>query len=273
MSLPYDMGNAGDLLKHGVLAEFIKWRRECASPPATLRFLDPFGGKPWDACVPCEVVRRVELLDGTALSDAQPDIRARKYYGSSHIARNAAGGAVSVYASDRDQSRRAALKESRIPLMDGELFPGFNHSDAFSVLDAEIPKDGETIVLLDPFACFVKEYEYLRIFPKISKRMGETAIILFAPVPKRKKWRSQYSKAKRFFLPETRTMSCPPIKCGGLDGEENYAPDVIVAAPNLSGADELWERLNVLAEKLAKALDLCEEGADMLKPEVVKRNA
>lgn len=24
-SLPYDMGNAGDLLKHGVLAEFVRW--------------------------------------------------------------------------------------------------------------------------------------------------------------------------------------------------------------------------------------------------------
>ena len=25
--LPYDMGNAGDLLKHGVLAEFVRWRQ------------------------------------------------------------------------------------------------------------------------------------------------------------------------------------------------------------------------------------------------------
>ena len=28
MGLPYDMGNAGDLLKHGVLAEFVRWQCE-----------------------------------------------------------------------------------------------------------------------------------------------------------------------------------------------------------------------------------------------------
>ena len=40
--LPYDMGNAGDLLKHGVLAEYVRWQCELGLPP---RFLDPFGGE------------------------------------------------------------------------------------------------------------------------------------------------------------------------------------------------------------------------------------
>ena len=44
MTLPYDMGNAGDLLKHGVLAEHVRWHAVWA---CRFDFLDPFGGKPW----------------------------------------------------------------------------------------------------------------------------------------------------------------------------------------------------------------------------------
>ena len=35
MRLPCDMGNAGDLLKHAVLAEFVRWRCESGSWRAT----------------------------------------------------------------------------------------------------------------------------------------------------------------------------------------------------------------------------------------------
>ena len=53
------MGNAGDLLKHGVLAEFVRWQRGLGIP---LRFMDPFGGEPWGRPVP-EVERRVRATD------------------------------------------------------------------------------------------------------------------------------------------------------------------------------------------------------------------
>ena len=45
MGLRYDMGNAGDLLKHGVLAEFVRWRREREE---SFRFIDLFGGDTFD---------------------------------------------------------------------------------------------------------------------------------------------------------------------------------------------------------------------------------
>ena len=32
MTLPYDMGNAGDLLRHGVLAEFVRWQCRLGVP-------------------------------------------------------------------------------------------------------------------------------------------------------------------------------------------------------------------------------------------------
>ncbi len=44
-SLPYDMGNAGDMIKHGLLAEYVEWW--CVSQRKRIKFLDPFGGRPW----------------------------------------------------------------------------------------------------------------------------------------------------------------------------------------------------------------------------------
>ena len=87
MTLPYDMGNAGDLVKHGVLAEFVRWQCELGIP---LRFMDPFGGEPWERPVP-EVARRVRALKGTALHTAQTDIEDGRYYGSAFVVLHAVG--------------------------------------------------------------------------------------------------------------------------------------------------------------------------------------
>ena len=59
MGLPYDMGNAGDLLKHGVLAEFVRWRCERG---ASFRFIDLFGGEPWEDRPKPEVASHVLAL-------------------------------------------------------------------------------------------------------------------------------------------------------------------------------------------------------------------
>ncbi len=80
MRLPYDMGNAGDLLKHGVLAEFVRWRREREK---SFRFIDLFGGEPCNQSAPEDgaarravmVARRVlALSQDVALRMAQTGI-------------------------------------------------------------------------------------------------------------------------------------------------------------------------------------------------------
>ena len=58
MSLPYDMGNIGDLLKHGVLAEFVRWQCELGR---SFRFFDLFGGEPEGPAV-ARTCRRVLAL-------------------------------------------------------------------------------------------------------------------------------------------------------------------------------------------------------------------
>ena len=67
-SLPYDMGNAGDLLKHGVLAETLRHRLifERNQP---IRFLDLFGGEPFSPETSDEIVQRVGKLSDCALQE------------------------------------------------------------------------------------------------------------------------------------------------------------------------------------------------------------
>ena len=78
----YDKGNAGDLLKHGVLAEFVHW--QCQSG-RSFRFFDLFGGEPEGPAVP-EVARRVRALPDGALRAAQTGIDADRYCGSGLVA-------------------------------------------------------------------------------------------------------------------------------------------------------------------------------------------
>ena len=44
--LKYTIGNAGDIIKHGLLAEFVAWWSETHAN-RVLRMADPFGGCPW----------------------------------------------------------------------------------------------------------------------------------------------------------------------------------------------------------------------------------
>ena len=101
------MGNAGDLLKHGVLAEVVRWQCEQG---IQLRFIDLFGGEPWKEPVSPEVARRVRgLATVCALRAAQTGIEDGRYYGSGwvvrHVGTAATGrGTVRVLTTDQPSS-------------------------------------------------------------------------------------------------------------------------------------------------------------------------
>ena len=158
MTLPYDMGNAGDLLKHGVLAEFVRWQCGLGMP---LRFMDPFGGEPWGRPVP-EVERRVRTLEPSALRAAQSDIDEHRYYGSSLLVRRAAeavgGRKISVLGSDACAPRRERLHACGVTMLH-EALPGlvgassgrdrYDGYHAFEVI-AHDAREGD-LALIDPF--------------------------------------------------------------------------------------------------------------------------
>ena len=87
--LKYMMGNPGDIIKHGLLAEFVAWWGETYDN-RILRMAEPFGGCPWGVLEE-PVKNRLEILSGTVLAEAQINGgKGSKYLGSSHLIKQVA---------------------------------------------------------------------------------------------------------------------------------------------------------------------------------------
>ena len=139
MTFLYDMGNTGDLLKHGVLAEVVRWQCEQG---VALRFIDLFGGKPWEEPVCCKVARRVRGLGSACvLRAAQTSIEHGCYYGSGWVVRNVGKatecGTVRVLTTDRDQGHRELLRDSGLSLIT-EDFPNADLSDGYAAFENDV---------------------------------------------------------------------------------------------------------------------------------------
>ena len=167
-SLRYDMGNAGDIIKHGVLAEFAEWWN------GPLRFADPFGGRPWG--VAKKEVREQRMWpirnSGCALWRAQEvnnrivDGGLEKYYGSSHVVLNVVRESATVFASDYDKLTRNDLRaagrirelrglSSTLKLIEDEIGI-YDPRDGYSILNPECAKDFN-LILIDPYADFLRD--------------------------------------------------------------------------------------------------------------------
>ena len=268
MSLPYDMGNAGDLLKHGVLAEFIRW--QCESNEA-FRFIDPFGGEPCNEPVP-EVVRRLRALpEGCALRLAQTDFGERRYYGSGLVVRRTADACgypgVRVLASDKNPARRKRLRARGLSPLN-EDFPGCggdeDEFDGYAALDQIAPgaRDGD-LLLIDPFEEFLPD-RASAVVPRLAEMARRASVLLFAlnPDPNDPDGR-QFDDLLAGHLPGAWRMTCPPLSSEtGVRGESRYHADVVLAARAFRDAAHgpavatLWTRLAEYSRHLAAALDL-----------------
>lgn len=147
--LPYTMGNAGDLIKHGLISEFLEWYLKSSMKKELISY-DPFGGRPWQEPINSEVRSRLEKLLSCALKSAQNSID-KCYFGSGHIIENI--GSIKniktkVYSSDRDVNARIDLNNSGL---DPITLDSFNSESAYSILDCDFPKDKDTFLLIDPF--------------------------------------------------------------------------------------------------------------------------
>ena len=273
MSLPYDMGNSGDLLKHGVLAEFVRWQCESGG---SFRFMDPFGGEPWSEPVP-EVVRRVLALPkDCALRVAQSEIERGRYYGSGLVARRTAEACghagVRVLVSDRDSGRRERLRACGLSTLN-EDFPdcgdGADDYDGYAAFGkiARSARDGD-LALIDPFSEFLPD-KALAVVPRMAEMAGRAALLLFALNlnPDNRVGR-RFDKLLAKHLPGAWRMTCPPLHRTGVKGESKYHAEVILAArefqDHADGRDvaTLRSRLDEFTRHLAAALEL-------LKPRIV----
>lgn len=177
--LPYDMGNAGDLIKHGMIAEFTQWWLE--GNRGGFVFVDPFGGRPFAEPSHEQVVRRLGRLPDCALKVAQPDYRYR-YYGSSNVVRNicrSKSREARIYVSDRDPNAMGDLLAAGFaPLQ----WLGFDPGDSFSIINCEPAANHNrvSLLLMDPFDDFLPDYAE-RVVPALAKFIiaNNTPIMLF----------------------------------------------------------------------------------------------
>ena len=170
--LPYDMGGIGDLLKHGVLAEFTQWW--CQSHTTPLRFVDPFGGRPWVEPPVPRVAERVKALAGGALlhRPAAPSGAVLWQWASCPACRT--GGRTAGRGADvRSRSCRTARFGHLRP--HSVAAPRLWSANGFSILTTEIDAD---LVLIDPFAHFLREDAPL-VLPQVSTVSRRMAIVVF----------------------------------------------------------------------------------------------
>jgi hypothetical protein len=249
--LPYDMGNAGDLLKHGVLAEFTQWW--CHLHARRMRFLDPFGGRPWVEPPVPRVVERVKALAGFALCAAQP-LPEIRYYGSGHVVRHAAqasGHDAEVLVSDRDP---AALRDLLASGLQALQHPGFDPADGFSILTAEVDAD---LALIDPFAPFLRDEAPL-VLPRVDTVSQRRATVVFVLIqdPMDAVGR-RYAALKARHLGHAWSLNCPKLPDTGVKGESNYETEVLLLAPVLLAtpmAAALRDKLEQYAARLTEVL-------------------
>ena len=212
-SLPYLMGNAGDVIKHGALAELVAWRfANCHDKP--LRYADPFGGRPWGAPLSAKIPERIKKISPEcALRAAQPN-PALRIYGSAHVVLNvaaAAEGKAHVFASDSDKLARSDLEASGLRLLSES--GGYKHKDGYSILKAA---DKFNLILIDPFSNFLRDEFWKRdgkYFPemlRVVQSHNELWLAVFTlNMNPRNKVGTAYDKFKRASQALCRRLALP----------------------------------------------------------------
>ena len=278
------MGNAGDLLKHGVSAETLR-HRLIFRRNQPIRFLDLFGGEPFSCKVSEETVERVGKLSECALKDGQPGIRAGKYYGSGVLVRklgDSLGGPVSVFASDRKEERRERLRGAGLRPLE-EAFPQVGEPDnydayrALEVIGREATRND--LILIDPCDDFLRPDAdgnicVEHVLPMLGQIADRSAVLLFAlNEDPRNRVGCRFDELLQHHLSGAVMMRCPPFRESKVDGEDKYYADVVLTGPDLVDAPvavaHLRGRLELLARKLTDALGLTERGHMMLRPRLI----
>lgn len=236
-SLPYDMGNAGDLIKHGALVYFVRWWFNEKGKDRPFRFADPFGGCPWEVVENKEINRRLEKLKKVAPNVASCLSRDKRYYNSGHVVNFAARGKAEVRTSDASDIARADLMASFIDDDNMELLkaPDHKHEDGYSILG----RAGEfDLVLLDPFGDFLYN-EATSGFPKLKqiKSITETpapdgrdvCVAVFILDMRPNRIRENYVKFKNEELGDIAiSLRCPKILDDKVKGEKNYDMEILL---------------------------------------------
>ncbi|GAX60269.1 hypothetical protein SCALIN_C10_0029 [Candidatus Scalindua japonica] len=247
--LPYTMGNGGDLIKHGLLAEFTDWH--CREIPHSLTYYDPFGGRPWQEPVHDAVSKRIKTLEACPLKEVQ-SIHSEKYLGSGHIVSQISKqyeNKITVFSSDSDSAARQDLEASGLNLI---RLRGFNLEDGLSILQGSIDRSKHALILIDPF--YDLENINKKILDKIIRKVKEdnTSIALFVLYYNAEinLW-SQFKKINENLTGDSFnyiSLQCDAIENSTIEGESKFHSSIILYTHNNYPND----KLNILSENVSK---------------------
>lgn len=271
-SLPYDMGNAGDLLKHGALATFVDWFLECGEK--RIHYADPFAGRPWGYILKKETRRRMEGFSSSLpiIKNAQPHWRTNshqphwrkdRYYGSSHVVWNIAKAknkGAEVFASDKDKLARSDLEASGIRQIEDHC-----PKNGFGILDKKHDERRFDLILLDPFADFLlNEFGHRREtstahFESISESVGRNpglCVMLFVLVMEDTNIFRQYDQERNKYSRRSFRLHCPKMeRRTGVDGEAGYDMEVLLISNIFAERSDSVIELKRRLDKLRRVLD------------------
>ena len=277
-SLRYDMGNAGDLLKHGALSITVRWW--CQYHGANLlRFADPFGGCPWEDVENPNVKYRLKRIDEYFDPFVSSCLWDHKYYyNSGHIVARAvkevAGNVrAKIFTSDKDEIARSDLEASKWKAPHFELlekeYPDFECENGYSILKHAKNFD---LIFIDPYCDFLGyNLEKFNDIYNVINENPEIFIMVFAldmyteqeRQNKNRKGRiekhEEYCKIKSSFKNCAISLRCPAIPDSEVKGDCNYDMEILLISKQLEAnpnATELRDELRDYADALTEVLPL-----------------
>ena len=265
--LPYDMGNIGDLLKHGMMTEFIHWWDGMNPAKEEFVFLDPFCGLRWKCPANKKALGRLDDLrkhgHNFAILSAQPDIDKFKYYGSTYVVINQTLRISQrkkllpiIHVSDELSDNMTVLEKSNKNIKELKC-PGFSKDDGFSILKPiNCGCISADMVLIDPFYDMSKIKE---LTPKIAEASQKTAVVLFVLIKKSdtSEWEDICDKLNKNSI----TLTCPSLKGTTVRGECYYNVGVILISHLLASAEATKLR-NKLTDYAAALTDIAGKSLD-----------
>ena len=275
MANRYPMGNSGDLIKHGLLAEFVEWWSE-NHEGQTLQVADTFAGCPWGKT--CDKVKeRLSALEDCALKRVYPQEDNCKYLGSSHLVRQVAESrrlTLNIDMSDKCDDVRCLLGDSIAEHKNSmRLISLPEGNDGYAILGKKNWKRDYNLILIDPYSGFL--WEEFRVpspkhFTKILNLMkgkGNEELFVAVFVLDKNKSNSVGKAFCKFKREELRgcsfSLRCPRIVGSNL-GESCYDFEILLISGQIAATECrcLRARLTDFADKATRALQ--ETGALLL---------
>ncbi len=269
-TLKYYMGNAGDIIKHGLLTEFVEWWKD--SNHETLCVADTFGGCPWSNLSPDGGIRKMLLeLKSHALGRAYSK-RDDKYLGSSHLIRQTAEKcemSVNIDISDENEAARCNLENSILGNEDSmKMIKLPDNNNGYTILDDGQKPEQYNLILIDPYSEFLRDEfywdkgnsqktEYFVRLIELTKKYPNLFIAVFVlDMNKENKVGKEFAEFKTSKLSHCTFSLC----CPKQTQKDKYNFEILLMGQQIADGkcDKLRERLKLFAPKASDALFLQE---------------